>query len=153
MKKTILITGGSRGIGAATALLAAEKGYNVCINYRENKDLADNIIHRITQIGGNSIAYKADLTSETEVISMFQKIEKDFGSIYGLVNNIGTLEIQSRLDNMELARFQRIIQSNIITNFLCSKEAIKRMAIKYGGKGGSIVNVSLLCCFQDRLTK
>lgn len=100
------------------------------------------IINLINQSGGNAIAYKADVSSEKEIISLFNSIDKDFGAITALVNNAGILEPQSRLDSMEVNRLQRIFNSNVIGSFLCSKEAVKRMSTLYGGKGGAIVNVS-----------
>ena len=142
MNKTILITGGSRGIGAATALLAGENGYNVCVNYIKNEGAAKSIVNEIIKKGGNAIAYKADVSSEKDVIKLFEQIDKDFGKINALVNNIGVLEKQSRVEDLELNRLQRILKYNIISCFLCSKEAIKRMSTKNGGKGGGIVNVS-----------
>ncbi len=142
MAKTILITGSSRGIGASTALLAAKRGYNVCVNYLQNQTAAEKVVHEITKIGGKAIAYQADTSSETDVISLFSKIDRDFGKLTALVNNSGILETQSRLDGMSLNRFQRVLNSNIMSCFLCSKEAIKRMSTHYGGIGGAIVNVS-----------
>ncbi|QNF32213.1 SDR family oxidoreductase [Adhaeribacter swui] len=142
MDKTILITGSSRGIGAATALLAAKQGYNVCVNYLQNKTAAEQIVDSINQRGGQAIAYKADVSSVADVTALFNKIDKDFGRLTALVNNAGILEAQSRVDNMDVERLTRVINSNIISYFLCSKEAIKRMSTLYGGKGGAIVNVS-----------
>lgn len=142
MKKTILITGGSRGIGAATALLAAKEGYNVCVNYLQNEEAATRVVDQINQNGGKAIAYQADVSLETEVTSLFSKIDSDFGRLTALVNNSGILETQSRVDAMDGNRLVRVIHSNIISCFLCSREAIKRMSTRYGGVGGSIVNVS-----------
>lgn len=142
MKRTILITGSSRGIGAATALLAAKKGYQVCLNYLSSAQAAEGIVKVIIENGGKAKAYQADVSSESEVISLFSKIDSDFGSISALVNNVGILEKQSSLVEMEFIRIQKVINTNIISNLICSKEAIKRMSKKYGGKGGSIVNVS-----------
>jgi NAD(P)-dependent dehydrogenase (short-subunit alcohol dehydrogenase family) len=142
MKRTILITGSSRGIGAATALLAAKKGYQVCINYLSNAQAAEGIVKVIIENGGKAKAYQADVSSESEVISLFSNIDTDFGTLSALVNNAGILEKQSSLVEMELNRIQKVIDTNIISNLICSKEAIKRMSTKYGGKGGSIVNVS-----------
>lgn len=144
MKKTVLITGSSRGIGASTALLAAEQGYNVCINYLENQKAAEQVVGKININGGKAIAYQADVTSESDVSSLFLKIDRDFGRLTALVNNAGILETQSRVDQMDINRVLRVINNNIISCFLCSKEAIKRMSTKYGGNGGAIVNVSSL---------
>jgi len=142
MRKTILITGGSRGIGAATAILAGRQKYDVCVNYLKNEMSAKKVVDEINNNGGKAIAYKADVSKENEVINLFESIDKDFGNISALVNNVGILETQSRVDNLKLERLQRIINSNIVSCFLCSKEAIKRMSTNYGGTGGSIVNVS-----------
>lgn len=142
MTKTILITGSSRGIGAATALLAAEQGYSVCVNYLQNKKAADYIVHQISQKGGKAIAYQADVSSETEVATLFKKIDNDVGYLNALVNNAGILAPQARLDNMCYRRFIEVLNSNVVGSFLCAKEAIKRMSTLYGGKGGAIVNVS-----------
>jgi NAD(P)-dependent dehydrogenase (short-subunit alcohol dehydrogenase family) len=142
MHKTILITGASRGIGAATALLAGEKGYNVCVNFMQNEVAANNIVTQIKKNGGNAIAYKADVSVESDVIQLFRKIDTDFGKIDALVNNVGVLEKQSRVEDLDLKRLQNILNTNIISSFLCCKEAIKRMSSKNGGIGGGIVNVS-----------
>lgn len=142
MAKTILITGSSRGIGASTALLAAKQGYQVCVNYLYNQKAADLIVAEIRKNGGHAIAYQADASSESDVISMFSKVDADFGGISALVNNSGILETQSRVDLMDTNRLIRVINSNIMSCFLCSKEAIKRMSKLYGGTGGAIVNVS-----------
>lgn len=142
MTKTILITGSSRGIGASTALLAAKQGYNVCINYLKNQIAAEKVVDEISKIGGKAIAYKADTSCEKDVISLFSKIDRDFGKLTALVNNSGILETQSRVDEMDLNRLLKVINNNIIGCFLCSKEAVKRMSTRYGGIGGAIVNVS-----------
>lgn len=142
MNKTILITGGSRGIGAATALLAAKEGYQVCINYLRNENAASAIINEINTNGGKAMSYQADVSKERDVIELFQNIDNEFGQLNALVNNVGILETQSRIDNMSLERFQRVLNTNIVSCFLCSKEAIKRMSLKHGGSGGTIVNVS-----------
>lgn len=144
MKKTILITGSSRGIGASTALLAAQQGYNVCVNYLENQIAAQKIVNEIILQGGKARAYQADVTCESNVIELFSKIDTDYGPLTALVNNAGILETQSRVDSMDSQRLVRVINSNIISCFLCAKEAIKRMSTLYGGSGGAIVNVSSL---------
>jgi NAD(P)-dependent dehydrogenase (short-subunit alcohol dehydrogenase family) len=140
--KTILITGGSRGIGAATALLAGKNGYNVCVNYLNNEKSANNIVDQIKEQGGNAIAYKANVSIDEEVIEMFKKIDSDFGFIDALVNNVGVLEKQSRVENLDWQRLQKTFNTNVVSCFLCCKEAIKRMSSKNGGTGGGIVNVS-----------
>ncbi|WP_020600815.1 SDR family oxidoreductase [Spirosoma panaciterrae] len=141
MQKTILITGGSRGIGAATALLAAQKGYQVCINYVANKEAALQVVETIHQQGGKAFAFQADVSSEEDVIALFEAIDP-IGPITALVNNVGILEPQMRVDTMTADRLNRVFTTNIVSCFLCTREAIKRMSTKQGGSGGSIVNVS-----------
>ena len=142
MKKTILVTGGSRGIGAATCILAGIKGYNVCVNYLKDEKAAKAIVNKIVKKGGTAIAYKANVSLESDVIKLFKKIDKDFGKIDALVNNVGVLEKQSRIEDLELSRFKNTLNINITSCFLCCKEAIKRMSTNNGGIGGGIVNVS-----------
>ena len=142
MNKVILITGGSRGIGAATALLAAEQGYDVCVNYIKNNNAAESVVNEIKTKGVNAIAVKADVSREEEVEFLFQETDKKLGTLSALVNNAGILETQMRVDEMNAERLNRIFTSNITSCFLCAKEAVKRMSTKYGGKGGAIVNVS-----------
>jgi len=142
MRKTLLITGASRGIGAATALLAGKRGYNICVNYLSNSEAASQVVNQIKTNGGHAVAYQADVSKEAEVLSLFQKIDQDFGPINALVNNAGILETQSRVDQMDLERLMRIFNKNVVSAFLCAREAIKRMSTRYGGSGGTIVNVS-----------
>jgi NAD(P)-dependent dehydrogenase (short-subunit alcohol dehydrogenase family) len=140
--KTLLITGASRGIGAATARLAAERGYSLCLNYRTNAAAADMLVEEIKAKGGNAIAVQADVGSEPDVIRMFHDVDKAFGGLSALVNNAGIVEQQSRLEAMNPARLQRIFATNVIGGFLCAREAVSRMSTRNGGKGGVIVNVS-----------
>ncbi|SFC74377.1 NAD(P)-dependent dehydrogenase, short-chain alcohol dehydrogenase family [Parapedobacter composti] len=140
--KTILITGAGRGIGAATALLAAEHGYAVAVNYRKNKQAADNVVNRILSNGGRATAIQADVSKENDVLRLFSEVDEHFGSLHCLVNNAGILERQMKLVDMDYNRLQRIFNANIIGQFLCCREAIKRMSTKFGGPGGTIVNVS-----------
>ena len=139
---TVLITGGSRGIGAATALLAAERGYAVCVNYRTNVSAADAVVRKITDEGGKASAVQADVAVEQDVLRMFQQIDQTFGSLTALVNNAGIVEQQARLDAMDSLRLQRIFAINVTGSFLCAREAVRRMSTRTGGKGGVIVNVS-----------
>ena len=138
----MVITGASRGIGAATAYLAAERGYAVCVNYLHNQKAAQKVVDEIEQPGGKAIAVAADVASETDVIALFNTVDKQLGTVTALVNNAGILEQQMRVENMNAERLHRIFASNIIGSFLCAREAIKRMSIKHGGAGGAIVNVS-----------
>jgi len=142
MKKVIVITGGSRGIGAATARLAAKRGYAVCVNYLQNKPAANAIIHEIESSGGQAIAVAADVSSETDVVGLFKTVDKQLGTVTALVNNAGILETQMRVEEMDAARLNRIFTTNITGYFLCAREAVRRMSTKHGGNGGSIVNVS-----------
>ncbi len=142
MNKVIIITGGSRGIGAATALLAAEQGYDVCVNYIKNKNAAESVVDEIKKKNVNAIAVKADVSREEEVAFLFEETDKKLGALSALVNNAGILETQMRVDEMNAERLNKIFTTNITSFFLCAKEAVKRMSTKYGGKGGAIVNVS-----------
>ncbi len=142
MSKIILITGGSDGIGASTAELAARQGYTVCINYRQNHIAANRIIEKINDEGGLAYAFQADISIESEVVDMFAAIDSQVGRISALVNNAGIIESQQKLIDMSAERLHRIFAVNVIGSFLCAREAIKRMSVKYQGNGGSIVNIS-----------
>jgi NAD(P)-dependent dehydrogenase (short-subunit alcohol dehydrogenase family) len=142
MKKVVVITGGSRGIGAATAYLAAERGYAVCVNYHNNKESANSVVSSIERKGGQAIAVAADISSESSVIQLFKTVDRELGIINALVNNAGILEPQMRVEDIDSARLNRIFSTNITGYFLCSREAVRRMSIKHGGAGGVIVNVS-----------
>ncbi|MDF3843786.1 SDR family oxidoreductase [Pseudomonas citronellolis] len=142
MRKVMLITGASRGIGAATALLAAERGYAVAINYRHQREAADALVRRIRDAGGQAEAFAADVACEEEVVKLFRELDRAFGRLDVLVNNAGMLERQMRLEDMDAARLQRVFAVNVTGSFLCAREAVRRMAKSHGGAGGSIVNVS-----------
>ncbi len=142
MKKIILITGSSRGIGAATALLAAEEGYGVAINYHHHKEAADNIVDQIKSKGSEAISIKGDVSVEADVLKIFETLDKKLGTLTALVNNAGILQEQSLLEHMTAERIQKMFGINIIGAFLCAREAVKRMSSKNGGNGGAIVNVS-----------
>ncbi len=142
--KTILITGGSRGIGAATALLAAKEGYNVIVNYHKNKKAADTVVLQIKNEGGNAFAIQADITKEHEVTRLFNEAKRVFGSLDVLVNNAGILKPKMRFETMTMERIISLFTANVFAQFLCTQEAIKLMALSNGGKGGNIVNVSSL---------
>jgi NAD(P)-dependent dehydrogenase (short-subunit alcohol dehydrogenase family) len=139
---TVLVTGGSRGIGAATARLAAERGYDVCVNYRSNRAAADAVVADIESRGGTAIAVGADVSSEADVLRLFQTVDERFGALSALVNNAGILETQTRVDAIDAARIGRIFATNVTGAFLCAREAVKRMSTAHGGTGGAIVNVS-----------
>mgnify|MGYP001434082499 FL=1 len=138
----IIITGGSRGIGAATARLAAKKGYAVCVNYLRDRIAAESVVHEIRSAEGRAIAVAGDVSSEKDVLNLFQESDRSLGPLTALVNNAGIVERQSRVEAMDAARLQRMFATNVIGPFLCAREAIKRMSTKHGGKGGAIVNVS-----------
>jgi NAD(P)-dependent dehydrogenase (short-subunit alcohol dehydrogenase family) len=142
MSKVLLITGASRGIGAETARLAAERGYSLCLNYRGNHEVAEYLYTSLHGDGHHVLLHQADIGVEAEVLAMYQAIDNEFGRLDGLVNNAGILEGQSDLVDMSRARWQRILDVNVIGSFLCAREAIKRMSTKSGGQGGSIVNLS-----------
>ena len=142
MSKLVLITGGSRGIGAATALLAARQGYTVAVNYSANSLAADEVVRQIRQSGGQAMAVQADVALEAQVVTMFEKINAKFGPLSALVNNAGVVDQTTRIDAITLERLQRLFAVNVFGSFLCAREAVKRMSTRYGGTGGAIVNVS-----------
>lgn len=140
--RTVLITGASRGIGAATALAAAAAGWRVCINYRNRRDEAEALADRIRQEGGEALCCHGDVSREQDVQDLFEFVAKRFGPIDALVNNAGIISTSSRLVDMDCARLERLFAVNILGSFLCAREAVKRMAVSRGGRGGAIVNLS-----------
>ena len=142
MKKVIVITGASRGIGAATARLAAARGYAVCVNYLRNQAAANAVVADIESPGGRAIAVAADVSSEAQVAELFNTVDRQLGTLTALVNNAGILETQMRVEDMDAARLNRVLAANVTSCFLCAKEAVRRMSSKHGGSGGAIVNVS-----------
>jgi len=138
----MLITGASRGIGAATARLAAQQGYALCLNYHQRADAANAVLDQVRGLGVTAIAVQADVADETQVLHMFEAIDREFGRLDVLVNNAGMLEQQMRLEQMDAARWTRVLGANVIGSFLCAREAIKRMSTRHGGRGGAIVNLS-----------
>ena len=141
-QQVLLITGGGRGIGAATALLAAQRGYAVAVNYASNSLAADEVVRRIRADGGTAIAVQADVGDEAQVLAMFRKLDARFGRLDALVNNAGVVDRQARVDEMSVARLERMFRINVIGSFVCAREAVRRMSTKHGGRGGAIVNVS-----------
>lgn len=142
--KTMVITGASRGIGAAVAVLAAKHGFAVVINYHKNQIAAEIVVKEITDIGGKAVAVQADISKEEDILRLFSETDRLFGNLRSLINNAGILEQQMRLEEMDISRLNRIFATNITGQIVCAREAIKRMSIKYGGNGGTIVNVSSL---------
>lgn len=138
----IIITGGSRGIGAATAQIAAARGYAVCITYRDRKDAAAAVADAILLSGGKAMALQTDVSDEKQVMLLFETAERELGAIKALVNSAGVLERQMRVDEMDAARLQRVFATNVIGSFLCAREAVRRMSTRHGGAGGAIVNLS-----------
>ena len=142
MDQVLLITGGGRGIGAATALLAASRGYAVAVNYATNSLAADEVVRTIRDNGGNAMAVQADVGDEAQVLAMFQKADARFGRLTALVNNAGVVDVTARVDEMSVARLERMFRINVIGSFVCAREAVRRMSTRYGGSGGAIVNIS-----------
>ena len=135
----MLVTGGARGIGAATCRLAAKEGYTVCVNYLRNRDAAESVVR---EIKNKAIAVAADVAQEADVVRLFETIDRELGRIDVLVNNAGIVARASRLQDMDLARIQKLFATNVFGAMLCAREAVKRMSTRNGGKGGVIVNLS-----------
>ena len=142
MSRVLLVTGGSRGIGAAVARLAAERGYAVCVNYRANADAAAAVVAGITRAGGRAIAVQGDVAREADVLRVFERAQSALGPLDALVNNAAILEPQAVLADMDLARLERVFGTNLLGAFLCAREAVRRLSTRLGGPGGAIVNVS-----------
>lgn len=138
----LLVTGAGRGIGAATALLAAAQGWAVAINYAQDADSAAKVVALIEKAGGRAQAFQADVADEAQVVAMFQAIDAQMGRLSGLVNNAGVVDVYARVDEMSVARIRRMFDVNVLGSFICAREAVQRMSTKHGGHGGSIVNVS-----------
>lgn len=142
MNPVLLVTGGGRGIGAATALLAARQGQAVAVNYAQNSLAADEVVRAIRSTGGRAIAIQADVADETQVVRMFEQIDAKLGPLTGLVNNAGVVDLPSRVEDMSAQRLRRMFDINVLGSFLCAREAVRRMRNDQGGSGGAIVNVS-----------
>jgi NAD(P)-dependent dehydrogenase (short-subunit alcohol dehydrogenase family) len=140
--KVLLVTGGSRGIGAATCRLAAKAGWAVAVNYSANSLAADEVVRAIRADGGRAMAVQADVVDEAQVLRMFEQVDAKFGRLTGLVNNAGVVDRRARLDEMDVARWRRMFDINVIGSLLCAREAVRRMSPKHGGAGGAIVNLS-----------
>ena len=140
--KIALVTGASRGIGRATAILLAEQGYAVGVNYLRNEMAARAVVNDITVNGGRAIALQADIANEAQVVAMFRRINDELGPITALVNNAGNLFQQTTIENLSAERINKVLSTNVTGYFLCCREAVKIMSHRHGGKGGAIVNVS-----------
>ncbi len=142
MSPVVLITGASRGIGAATALLAAEAGYAVAVNYSANSLAADEVVRKIRAAGGTAMSVQADVADEAQIMAMFHKVDAKLGRLSALVNNAGVVDATSRVDTMSMARMRRMFDINVLGSLVCAREAVRRMSTRHGGEGGVIVNLS-----------
>jgi len=142
MEKVLLVTGGSRGIGAATCHLAAREGWAVAVNYTANSLAADEVVREIRADGGRAMAVQADVADEAQVLRMFEQVDAKFGRLTGLVNNAGVVDVTARVEDMSVARWKRMFDINVIGSLVCAREAVRRMSTRNGGAGGSIVNLS-----------
>ncbi|UVL63466.1 SDR family oxidoreductase [Pseudomonas sp. B21-032] len=142
MDKVIVITGASRGIGAATARLAARAGYRICINYLRDDEAAQRVLAEVRELGADAIAVKADVSVEDEIVQLFQRVDAELGPVTALVNNAGTIGHQSRVEEVSEFRLLKLMKTNVVGPMLCAKHALQRMSTRHGGQGGSIVNVS-----------
>jgi NAD(P)-dependent dehydrogenase (short-subunit alcohol dehydrogenase family) len=140
--QVLIVTGGGRGIGAATCLLAGRRGYAVCVNYRRGQKEAEEIVRSIEREHGRAVAVQADISSESDVVRLFETVDRKLGRLSALVNNAATIDRQMRLDSMDATRLHHMFATNAIGTFLCSREAVRRMSTRHGGMGGNIVNVS-----------
>ncbi len=138
----MIVTGGGRGIGAATARLAAARGYAVCVNYLRDEQTAESVVRGIRNDGGRAIAVPGDVSSEPDVLRLFRESDRSLGPLGSLVNNAGIVATRARVDTISAERLQRMFSVNVVGAFLCAREAIRRMSTKHGGRGGAIVNVS-----------
>ncbi len=138
----LLITGGSRGIGAATALLAAQDGWAVAVNYANNQAAANQVVQAIAQAGGQAIAVQGDVADEAQIARLFATVDQQLGRVTGLVNNAGVVDVTARVEDMSWQRLERMMRINVLGSFACAKEAIRRMSTRHGGQGGVIVNLS-----------
>ena len=142
MNPVLLITGASRGIGGATAVLAAQHGWTVAVNYATHAAAADAVVKQIQEAGGNALAVQADVGDEAQILHMFAEIDAKLGRVSGLVNNAGVVDVTAKVENMSWARWERMMRINVLGSFACAREAVRRMSTANGGTGGSIVNVS-----------
>lgn len=142
MTGVAVVTGASRGIGAAVAVLAAERGYKVCVNYAHNEAAAADVVARIEASGGTALAVQGDVAAEADVIRLFETCDAKLGPLTALVNNAGVIDLTQRVDEMSYERLMRMMSINVVGSFLCAREAVRRMSTRHGGSGGGIVNLS-----------
>jgi NAD(P)-dependent dehydrogenase (short-subunit alcohol dehydrogenase family) len=141
-QQVLLVTGGGRGIGAATALRAAKDGYAVAVNYASDAASAEAVVARVQKAGGTAIAVRADVADEAQIMAMFDQVDERLGRLTGLVNNAGVVDVRCRVEDFSHARLRRMFDINVIGSMLCAREAVRRMSTTHGGAGGAIVNVS-----------
>ncbi|RWC42088.1 MAG: SDR family oxidoreductase [Mesorhizobium sp.] len=141
-QKVLLVTGGSRGIGAAICRLASKAGYRVAVNYASNQDAAKTLVAEIKATGGEALAVKGDVGKESDIVAMFEAVDRAYGRLDAFVNNAGIVDVKARVDEMDVSRLERMMRINVVGSFLCAREAVKRMSTRHGGSGGSIVNIS-----------
>lgn len=142
MGEVLIVTGGGRGIGAATVKLAAERGWKVVFSYLSNAEAAEALVKEVEAAGGEAMAFRGDTAKEEEVSALFNAAEKRFGPVYGLVNNAGIGGGPTTVEKMDIAELRRLMDVNVIGYFLCAQEAVRRMSTANGGKGGVIVNLA-----------
>ena len=142
MQKVLLVTGGSRGIGAAICRFGSKAGYRVAVNYASNQDAAKALVAEIEAAGGEAFAVKGDVGIEADIVAMFEAVDRAYGRLDAFVNNAGIVDVKARVDEMDVSRLERMMRINVVGSFLCAREAVKRMSTRHGGKGGSIVNIS-----------
>ncbi|MBZ9790626.1 SDR family oxidoreductase [Rhizobium sp. 3T7] len=152
-RPVLLVTGGSRGIGAAVCRLAARQGWNVAVNYAANRAAADTVVSEVKAEGGDAIAIKGDVGSAQDITLMFRAVDRHFGRLDGLVNNAGIVDTQQRVDEMSVERLERMMRINVTGSILCAAEAVRRMSSKHGGKGGVIVNISSMAAVLGSATQ
>ncbi|MBZ9773127.1 SDR family oxidoreductase [Mesorhizobium sp. CO1-1-8] len=141
-QKVLLVTGGGRGIGAAICRLGSKAGYRVAVNYASNKTAADALVAEIKAAGGEAFAVKGDVGKESDIVAMFGAVDRAYGRLDAFVNNAGIVDVKARVDEMDVARLERMMRVNVVGSFVCAREAVKRMSTRHGGSGGSIVNIS-----------
>jgi NAD(P)-dependent dehydrogenase (short-subunit alcohol dehydrogenase family) len=141
-QKVLLVTGGSRGIGAAVCRLGAKAGYRVAVNYASNRAAADALVGAIKAAGGDAFSVKGDVGSEADILAIFDAVDRTWGRLDAFVNNAGIVDAKARVDEMSVARLERMMRINVVGSILCAREAVKRMSTRHGGKGGAIVNIS-----------